>query len=661
MMWLFTDTVSEEWSQKGTGPTTPLDQMAGALNALKDPSTTLRGLTEIDDSVKKLQKTMGGGIVLESSNFREQLMASYEGVLKMGGKFEDITNAVEGLSDGMGKVVYLTNAVVDSGERIVRANGQVDKVYRGAAESMVALAKSTNMTEKEVGVMVSSFMRLEGSQVKSIETMQKITKSARMSGVDTKALLKEVEGKISKIDSYGFKNGIEGMTKMAIQAQQLRTSVDDIGALSKSVDLWDPEKAIETAANMQMLGGAIGNLGSPFKLMNMGMNDVEALQNEMIDLAANAFKVNKETGEIDISNISRMRLKEQAEAMGKTLEDYTKIGREAKKSQEVISEISQTDFGANLPEDQKKLLASLTEFKGGKMILDLPNFNTTDLAQDIEKNPERLKQALEEYQKTAEKSDRQIAEKGLTLQESLDANTRIIRDSLLMSLEKTDKDTILNDFYKGVDVIKENFANATKENTEVAYQGTKGLLDNMKKQSKLDAMTPEQKAEMISQAKIKSEGKKVEREKTGDNIGKVNEQNDAAFSTGNKVLSLGKGEMFNFIKEDEAVFAPNLLNNLDILKKTYEDSIKIKNSFEGNRSLANMKEMSTAAPTTTKTESTQKIEASGNINININVTSAGTLSEALMKDRTFTQELKDRVMTIIKDKSKIGVEKGQVR
>ena len=656
MMWLFADTVSEEWSQKGTGPTTPLDQMAGALNALKNPETTLRGLTEIDDSVKKLQKTMGGGIVLESSNFREQLMASYEGVLKMGGKFEDITNAVEGLSDGMEKVVYLTNAVVDSGERIVRANGQVDIVYRGAAESMVALAKSTNMTEKEVGGMVSSFMRLEGSQVKSIETMQKITKSARMSGVDSKKLLDEVKGSLGKIDSYGFKNGIEGMTKMAIQAQQLRTSVDEIGALSKSVDLWDPEKAIETAANMQMLGGAIGNLGSPFKLMNMGMNDVEALQNEMIDLAANAFKVNKETGEIDISNISRMRLKEQADAMGTSLENMTKIGREAKKSQEVISEISQTDFGANLPEDQKKLLASLTEFKGGKMILDLPNFNTTDLAQDIEKNPERLKQALEEYQKTAEKSDRQIAEKGLTLQESLDANTRIIRDSLLMSLEKTDKDTILNDFYKGVDVIKENFANATKENTEIAYQGTKGLLNNMNEKSKIEPMSDEKKEELKKKAKLKSEGKQAER----DVEGTINK--DAAFSTGNKVLSLGKGEMFNFIKEDEAVFAPNLLNNLDILKKTYEDSIKIKNSFEGNRSLANMKEMSTAAPsTTTKTESTQKIEASGNINININVTSAGTLSEALMKDRTFTQELKDRVMTIIKDKSKIGVEKGQVR
>jgi hypothetical protein len=136
-------------------------------------------------------------------------------------------------------------------------------------------------------------------------------------------------------------------------------------------------------------------------------------------------------------------------------------------------------------------------------------------------------------------------------------------------------------------------------------------------------------------------------------------KSDAAFSTGNKVLSLGKGEMFNFIKDDEAVFAPNLLKNLDILKKTYEDSFKIKNTFGSSQNFSNIKEMSTAQ--TTKTESTQKIEASGDINININVNTSGTLSDALMKDRTFTQELKDRVMTIIKDKSKIAIEKGQVK
>jgi hypothetical protein len=139
--------------------------------------------------------------------------------------------------------------------------------------------------------------------------MQDIARTARLSGVQSNKLLDEVKGSLSKVDSYGFKGGVDGLTKMATQAQLLRTSVDEIGALSKAQDFWDPEKAIETAANLQMLGGAIGDLGDPYKLMNMGMNDVGELQDQMTKLAANAFKINKETGEIDIDPLSRQRFK----------------------------------------------------------------------------------------------------------------------------------------------------------------------------------------------------------------------------------------------------------------------------------------------------------------------------------------------------------------
>ena len=59
-------------------------------------------------------------------------------------------------------------------------------------------------------------------------------------------------------------------------------------------------------------------------------------------------------------------------------------------------------------------------------------------------------------------------------------------------------------------------------------------------------------------------------------------------------------------------------------------------------------------------EVVQKVVASGDINININVNSNGTLSDALMKDRSFTEELKNRVINIIQNKSNISVEKGQM-
>jgi hypothetical protein len=314
-MWLLSTGPNTEWDAKGQTIKEIFDTIGGALDKLQDPATTMRGLTEMEDKARSLQRTMSSGMVFESSNFREQLFKSYNEVLKMGGTFEDITNSVQGFSKGMEKIVFMTSDTTQFGETF--------------AESLVGMSKTTGLASESLGGMVAEFMRLEGSQIKSIETMQKLAKTARMSGVDSGKLLEEIKGSITKIDSYGFKSGLEGLTKMAIQAKQLRTSVDEIGALSKSVDLWDPEKAIETAANMQMLGGSIGSLGDPFKLMNMGMNDVEALQNQMIDLAASAYKVNEKTGEIEIDPLSRQRLKAQAEAMGTTLDKMTKIGREA--------------------------------------------------------------------------------------------------------------------------------------------------------------------------------------------------------------------------------------------------------------------------------------------------------------------------------------------
>jgi hypothetical protein len=665
-MWLLSTGPNTEWDAKGQTIKEIFDTIGGALDKLQDPATTMRGLTEMEDKARSLQRTMSSGMVFESSNFREQLFKSYNEVLKMGGTFEDITNSVQGFSKGMEKIVFMTSDTTQFGETF--------------AESLVGMSKTTGLASESLGGMVAEFMRLEGSQIKSIETMQKLAKTARMSGVDSGKLLEEIKGSITKIDSYGFKSGLEGLTKMAIQAKQLRTSVDEIGALSKSVDLWDPEKAIETAANMQMLGGSIGSLGDPFKLMNMGMNDVEALQNQMIDLAASAYKVNEKTGEIEIDPLSRQRLKAQAEAMGTTLDKMTKIGREAFKAKQVMSEMSGTGL-ADIPKDQKDLLASLTEFKGGKMSIDIPGLKTDDLATEMEKSPAKIQAALEDYQKKAALSDKDLAVQGLTLQEQLNADARVIRDTLLTQLGDKQRQTIIDQFRSGIDIVGGNVKEGVNQAADIAREGVKNVTERFKEGSKDGGKISAQE-----EGEKKTEERNIGKDKInrgvssssnsgssggsggsgGSNSGKgsaqggAQKEDDAAFSTGNKVLSLGKGEMFNFIKEDEAVFAPNLLKNLDILKKTYEDSFKIKNNFEGNRSLDNIKQMS-SAPSSIKTESTQKIEASGDINININVNTSGTLSDALMKDRAFTQELKNRVMTIIKDKSKISVEKGQVR
>ena len=640
-MWLFT-TVGSEWD-KGMN----IDSMATSIEeAIKKINfdTLQKTLSSMDDSARTLQKTMSSGMVFEASNFREQLFKSYRQTLEIGGTFADITEAVGGFSTGMNKIVFMTNDITKNGETF--------------ASGLVALEKTTNITSKDLGTMASDFIRIDGSQIKSLERMQDIAKVARSSGLNSQALLKEVKDSLSKIDSYGFKGGIDGLTKMAAQAQLLRTSVDNIGALSKAQDFWDPEKAIDAASKLQMLGGAIGDLGNPFKLMNMGMNDVGELQDQMVKLAANAFKIDKETGEIGIDNLSRQRLKEQADIFGKSLEEYTKIGREAKKAQEVMNTISQTSFGEGMPKESKDLLASLTEFKGGKMVLDIPGFKTDDLESAMVKSPSLLKEALESYQKTADMTDRQIAEKGLTLQESLDANSRVIRDTVVLSLKPSERNKIVDALRDGIDT----FAGGAVNRIDAAAATTREGIDSMgntirTRRDEISEGTPLPPRPNPTSATPTPSPTPTQNPA----IPPGRPSNDATFSTGNKVLSLGKGELFNFIPEDEAVFAPKLLQKLDFLKNIF---LGVQDFTENLPTTFNPPKMETKEMTTMSTNSQlqtikQEVEASGDINININVNTSGTLSDALMKDRSFTEELKTKVVNTIKNMPKIMAEKGK--
>jgi hypothetical protein len=64
---------------------------------------------------------------------------------------------------------------------------------------------------------------------------------------------------------------------------------------------------------------------------------------------------------------------------------------------------------------------------------------------------------------------------------------------------------------------------------------------------------------------------------------------------------------------------------------------------------------------TQKTEVTetkvQKIEGSGTVNINVNITSSGNLADTLINDRRFKNDLEKEILYVIKNKDVLMVKK----
>lgn len=265
---------------------------------------------------------------------------------------------------------------------------------------MGLLARNAGVTNAEIAEMVGGFDSIGVGMQDALDKISDLEKQARTYGLNVGQFMKNIAGNIKLLSGYNFKNGVEGLSKMVARAQSLRMDINASVRLSE--DLLSPERAIETAAGFQMLGGAVGDLGDPFKLLHMAQNDVGGLQDAIIGMAESAVVFNEKTGEFDIPVTEMYRLREAAKLTGM---EYDELASTAIKSAERTTKVDMME-GLGFTEEQKEMLANLSDLDQGKVTFDIPGFEKiTDFSQI---SGDQLKK-LEEYQKEMGKSDKEIA------------------------------------------------------------------------------------------------------------------------------------------------------------------------------------------------------------------------------------------------------------
>ena len=142
------------------------------------------------------------------------------------------------------------------------------------------------------------------------------------------------------------------------------------------------------------------------------------------------------------------------------------------------------------------------------------------------------------------------------------------------------------------------------------------------------------------------------------------EENDAFFGEGKKMLSLGKGEMFDFIKDDQAIFAPDLDKKIGLLTETYMNASSISDTLSKNVSLKGPEEKTLPLQQiVTKQETsqniTQTVDNNFNIIVDLNVKglTSGPLAEILTRDAEFQRSLKNKVMEIFSQRNLLSKSK----
>jgi hypothetical protein len=360
----------------GGGPT-----INDALNAVKDSFKNLQdSIFDFEDQVSRVNRQVLGQGSIYAKSMREQFAKATMDVLQFGGNLDDVANTFIAINKVMGKNTML------SGKEL---------------SNMVALQKSAGITADEMAALVEAFDTMGVGVEGAVSSVDDLADKARGLGLNVGAFLSTTAKNLKLVNSYGFKDGVEGLTRMVARAQALRIDMTSVKGLA--ADLLNPEKAIELAAEFQNLGGAFAGLGDAYQLMNLGQNDMEGLQNAIIDATKASVQFNSQTKSFEISALEMRRLRAVAEATGL---DYEKIADSAKLASKETMAFEDIKF-LDVDSDKKQLIANLAKLnKDGKLEIQLPNMDKavelTELnAEQIEKAYSQLKTQQEVGELTA--------------------------------------------------------------------------------------------------------------------------------------------------------------------------------------------------------------------------------------------------------------------
>jgi hypothetical protein len=286
-----------------------------------------------------------------SKDYREEISAAGPAMAKMGIEFSEIANTAVSLIQQSGRFNLINT------ETFV-AMGTAAKAYVGSLAEVVE--------------MIPGFEKVGIGATGVVKSISEAGARSLSLGLSSQKVTKELGQNIGLLNSYGFQNGVQGLERMVQKAIEFRISISEVSKLADNV--FTPEKAIDLAANLQVLGGAIGDFNDPLKLMYMATNNVEGLQDALIGAASSLATYNQEQGRFEVTGLNLRKAREMAQALGV---DYKELTNAAVAAQERLT-AGESLSGLSIKAEDKEFLTNIAQMKDGKMTVALQSKELQD-------------------------------------------------------------------------------------------------------------------------------------------------------------------------------------------------------------------------------------------------------------------------------------------
>jgi len=327
--------------------------------------------------------------------------------------------------------------------------------------------------------------------------MSDILKTGREFGVVMEKFLQNIGDELKLINTFGFERGIEGLARMVARGQALGISMSQTTSLAEK--FFDPEGAIEFAAQMQVIGGAVGDLQDPFKLMYMATNDLEGLQEAIIDTAAAAATFDEEKGKFVISPEQRRQMMAMKDQLGMSYQELADLAVKSARRAEVFNQIG--DF-SDMSETDKELLSSMAAIgKGGVAQVKIPGIEEMVDVADVTESQMELLRKEGMTDSDVYKQQLTVAEKANQYLAAMDAGIRIMIKAGGVTDQGIKRETLTQTIASAVpgltpqdleDLRAGEFDNIQAKIVGAGAAGAQKALDELKKMSANDALITEE-------------------------------------------------------------------------------------------------------------------------------------------------------------------------
>ena len=251
------------------------------------------------------------GMGLNQANAYTKVLTERTGVLakRYGVATSAITAVQRNISETTGKQLLLNDA---QAEGFVQANKLVGQ----------------ETTNKFMDTIINGM----GGQVSAVQgAISKAYATAAKQGLNAQKFSKKIAENLSMANRLNFRNGIDGITRMAAMAEKFGLSMKSVETAAGQFMEFD--SAIEHSAHLQMLGGSIGAaFGNPLENMYESMYDPEAFAKRMEDAMKGMATFDAKKGYATISPMNQEILRNYAKEMGLNAEE---VVANAKKMAEV--------------------------------------------------------------------------------------------------------------------------------------------------------------------------------------------------------------------------------------------------------------------------------------------------------------------------------------